>query len=224
MARPKKGVTFWDRVLENTEILENGCHLFVGYRDECGYGRIFKDGRAVRVHREVWKLHNPNQEITGVIMHSCDTPNCINPAHLSHGTQADNIFDMVSKGRRVTVKGEKQHDAKLNDDAVKKIRFLYENGIAGPTLAKYFDVSDVVIQLAATGKTWSHINEIDRDLELLENLRNMQLEKKQIDLSDIPEIRAKIKQGMSCSDIAKLYNVSSKTIRNIKAGITWKHA
>ena len=131
MARPEKGVTFWDRVNQHVIYAENGCHLFMGAKDSCGYGRITKDRKLVRVHREVWKLHNPNQEITGVIMHSCDTPNCINPEHLSHGTQADNIADMVEKGRRVTVKGSAQKDAKLSESDIPVIRKMLKDGQIG---------------------------------------------------------------------------------------------
>lgn len=34
-----------------------------------------------------------------VVMHSCDTPACIEPKHLKLGTVADNNRDMAQKGR-----------------------------------------------------------------------------------------------------------------------------
>lgn len=157
MARPYKGETFWDRVKKNTVIAENGCHLFQGSKDDCGYGRITKDGKLVRIHREVWKLHNNNQEITGVIMHSCDTPACINPEHLSHGTQAENIADMVNKGRRVTVKGSNQHDAKLHEADIPEIRKLLASGISGYKISKMYSVSEQTIRFIKQGKTWKHV-------------------------------------------------------------------
>jgi hypothetical protein len=34
-----------------------------------------------------------------VVRHSCNTPACINPAHLRVGTQRDNMQDMIQAGR-----------------------------------------------------------------------------------------------------------------------------
>jgi len=157
MARPVKGTTFWDRVNVHTEAQINGCILFKGTLDECGYGRISRDGKLIRVHREVWKLHNPNQEILGVIMHSCDTPNCINPTHLSQGTQAENIADMRAKGRGRYLSGSQQPQAKLDENKVLIIKDKLAIGVTCARLAKDFNVSESAIRNIKMGRRWTHV-------------------------------------------------------------------
>ena len=157
MARPFRHETFWDRVEKHVNIDENGCHLFTGCLNHDGYGRIGKDGKNVYVHREVFRKHNPEIEMTGVIMHSCDTPNCVNPEHLKHGTVADNIADMVAKGRRVTVKGSNQPDAKLHEDDIPAIRLRLQTNESCTTIGRDYNVSDSAIRNIEKGRTWTHV-------------------------------------------------------------------
>lgn len=56
---------------------------------------------SMRAHRFSWEIHNQIPIPEGmVVLHSCDNPPCVNPAHLSIGTVADNQADMVSKNRQ----------------------------------------------------------------------------------------------------------------------------
>lgn len=223
MARPIKGQTFWDRVWIHAEVLENGCIVFNGHRDECGYGRISKDGKLVRIHREVYKYLHPEEKITGVIMHSCDNPACINWEHLSHGTQAENIADMEAKGRRVVLKGEQQHDAKLKNQDVKHIRYLAKTDLSTVLIARHYDVSETVIQKIVKCKTWTHVDGIEENVDLYISIKNLIKNNGRIYEKDIYDIRRKIANGVPCSDIAKEYEVSSKTIRLIRNGKIWTH-
>lgn len=70
-----------------------------------GYGQ-FAAGRDsngrfdVRyAHRVAFQLATGIDPVGAVVMHSCDTPTCCNPAHLSLGTQAQNVADASRKGR-----------------------------------------------------------------------------------------------------------------------------
>jgi hypothetical protein len=79
---------------------ESGCWIYNGRRDPDGYG-LMDDLRqtpifAHRVAYGKWVGPVPDGK---VLMHSCDNPPCVNPAHLSIGTQEDNLHDMWSKGR-----------------------------------------------------------------------------------------------------------------------------
>lgn len=80
---------------------ENECWLWIACKDKDGYG-VFKDRpyHKIAAHRFAWIVaNNRNPQLNYVILHSCDTPSCVNPAHLIEGTNKDNTKDMISKGR-----------------------------------------------------------------------------------------------------------------------------
>jgi hypothetical protein len=58
-----------------------------------------------------------------VVRHTCDTPNCVNPAHLLNGTQRDNIKDAVLRGR--TARGARSGRAKFTQEQADSIREEY---------------------------------------------------------------------------------------------------
>jgi len=49
MARPFKGITFWDRVYSHT-VQQGECLVFTGHRDECGYGRMQISSSTLETH------------------------------------------------------------------------------------------------------------------------------------------------------------------------------
>ena len=62
-------------------------------------GYVYVQNR--RLHRVAWEAHNAEPIPEGmVVMHSCDNRECFNPAHLSVGTQQENIHDCIDKDRR----------------------------------------------------------------------------------------------------------------------------
>jgi len=90
-----------ERFHRHTATASSGCLEWTGRRDKDGYGRFWLADRMEQAHRVSWRLHSGAIPVGLSVLHSCDNPPCVNPAHLFLGTQADNVGDMIQKGRRV---------------------------------------------------------------------------------------------------------------------------
>lgn len=76
-----------------------GCWLWSGSLTSKGYGELRLVGdRHALAHRVVYVLERGALPLGGDLLHSCNQPTCVNPAHLRIGTQADNNADMKRAG------------------------------------------------------------------------------------------------------------------------------
>jgi hypothetical protein len=89
---------FWTKVMKS-----DGCWLYNGCKTRFGYGKFAITGGWVLAHRISWLLSFGNIPEDSCVLHRCDNPGCVNPDHLFLGTQLDNIYDMVFKGRNKTL-------------------------------------------------------------------------------------------------------------------------
>lgn len=122
-----------------------------------GYGRVWKDGEWRWAHRVAYYATHGPIPAGAVILHSCDNPLCVNPAHLSVGSHAENAADRETKGRGNHAKGVRVAGAKLDDEKVREIRRLGADGEPYSAIAPKFDVSPDTVSLIVRGKTWRHL-------------------------------------------------------------------
>lgn len=80
-----------------------------------GYGLFRTPAKHELAHRVAYRLYKGALDQRDV-MHSCDTPACVNPDHLSLGTRKENMQDAKQK-KRMRV-GELHGRAKLTNDQV----------------------------------------------------------------------------------------------------------
>lgn len=94
------------------------------------------------------------------MLHKCDRPACVNPAHLFIGTLQDNVTDMIAKGRQGNPPIKYGTDlpwAKLNNDSVFLIKWRLWAGHGRRDIAKDFAVTQKTIGDIARGDTWRHL-------------------------------------------------------------------
>jgi hypothetical protein len=178
MRKRRKVTSLQTRFEAKVQKHETGCWLWLGTQVNGGYGLIRGEAytgtkRMFLAHRVSWELSNGPIPDGLCVLHSCDNRLCVNPSHLFLGTQADNIADMVRKGRQGhtggakgllngththphrRARGERQGRAKLTADEVMEIRA--SSGVTQTVLAQKYGVTLSNISSIRRRKSWRHL-------------------------------------------------------------------
>lgn len=130
-----------------------GCWEWTASKTSSGYGKIFVVGKLRAAHRVSYEMRHGAIPNGMRVLHRCDNPACINPDHLFLGSDADNVADMISKGRQQ--KGSRHYKAKLSENDVRAIRSAKNE--TPNNLAKQFGVTAATISFIRSGKIWKHV-------------------------------------------------------------------
>lgn len=136
---------FWSRIdVKDSE----SCWEWKGGTIADGYGKFWLNGKNVAAHRIAWTLHYKQKIPEGMhILHHCDNRLCCNHNHLYCGTNADNMRDMVKRGRSSINYPEKcVNNVRLYDEEVWLVKKLWlSDKISQSKISKMFKVSQATI-------------------------------------------------------------------------------
>lgn len=139
---------------------DDQCWEWTRVCNQCGYGQLRVAGRMVYAHRLAYELGVGPIPVGMHVLHRCDNPRCINPAHLAIGTRSQNMKECSERGRaRIprTVKcGEENGASKLLEVDVRSIRRLLAQGRTQQEIADRFGVTQRTISDIKLGKKWGH--------------------------------------------------------------------
>ncbi|MBP2301583.1 HNH endonuclease [Azospirillum picis] len=123
-----------------------------------GYGVFRSDGKKCYSHRLSYELFVGSIPDGMFVLHACDNPGCVNPAHLFIGTAADNATDKTLKGRaRGAHSGSAHHNATLTEEQALAIKRMVCGGVKSSEAAATFGVSRSIVKDIKSGRTWRHL-------------------------------------------------------------------
>lgn len=170
-ADPARLASFWSKM----RVRLSGCWEWTACKSEKGYGvygcllRSLGVIGTFKAHRVAYRLSGFRIPKGLCLMHSCDNPRCINPAHLTPGTRAENNKDMVRKGRHrpggrktpvdkcLYKRGQQHHASKMTAKAVRALRMDHAAGMSFSRLAKKYGLSIGPTYRIAKRITWRHV-------------------------------------------------------------------
>jgi hypothetical protein len=117
----------------------SGCWIWMGAQTSRGYGSAWFNNRPVTAHRLSYIAFTGESPDDLFVLHRCDVPLCVNPAHLFLGDDRTNLVDAYSKRRR----------GKIGPSELREIYSMHDQGLTGVQIARHFGVnkSSITIRL-----------------------------------------------------------------------------
>lgn len=149
-----------ENIISWSDKTDSGCWEWKKAIENTGYGAQQFKGRKCGAHRVSYQIFNGDIQAGLSVLHRCDNRKCVNPDHLFLGTQAENMADMVAKGRSADQRGEKAPWAKLTKKSVLEIiRQASARTMSQRKIAVMFGISQAQVSQILNRKRWSVIGD-----------------------------------------------------------------
>lgn len=128
-----------------------------------GYGCLWDGDEIVSAHRLSYQIVKGAIPPDRDICHHCDNRACYRPSHLFAGTAAENMQDMIAKGRAETRihRGESNNNARAKRSDVIWIWYLKWLGVPKNQTASILGISLNIVSKVIRGQAWRHIARYD---------------------------------------------------------------
>lgn len=202
----KEVVRFWSKVDKNGPLfpkLNSPCWLWMAFKSERGYGQTIIKRKPYKSHRVSWMLvRGPIPHLNLCVCHHCDNPSCVNPDHLFLGTHTDNMRDKENKGRGNQPRGD-THYSRVHPEKLargdKHGSKIHPERLARGARNGAYTKPECVLRGERQGQS---------------------------KLTDcvVTDIRTRYAAGgVSCLQLARIFNVSKSLIIKIVSRKTWRH-
>lgn len=160
---------FWVKVNKSGPVPEHcadlgPCWIWESTRIHTGYGHFSVGGRKYIASRLSWIISNGPIPDGLKVLHTCDTPPCVNPRHLFVDTQKANVEDCYAKGRSrfhrhpdLKLQGSECPHAKLNEWQAVGAMAMCLMGMLQVAIATDLGVKHECISKIYRGTRWKHL-------------------------------------------------------------------
>lgn len=204
---------FWSNV-ERCE--DNLCWLWRGRiarRGDYGYYGVFL------AHRVAYDLAVGPIPLGYVVRHRCDTPPCVRPDHLLVGTAADNIADMVTRGRNRAPNGDRHWNCKISEARLLDLRARFMTGESIVRLAAEFEIDMSHCYKLCAGLKRGRVESVRAKLVH----RGSAHAGSKLGDADVAEMKRLRRDGALMKPLAAQFGVSLATAYDVTSGRTWQH-
>jgi hypothetical protein len=147
---------FWSKVTKT-----DACWEWAGTRMAFGHGVVWFQGKNRKAHRMAWEITNGPIPDGAWVLHGCDNPCCVNPAHLSLGDAQANTDDRVNRGRSVNLRGARHPNATMDEEAAREVWRLRERGWPESAIAARLGMGRPKVSSILSRHTWAHVAPAD---------------------------------------------------------------